>query len=67
MLANCAAGVVVGKVGTATASAQELLANALAANAELTPRYGIVLGNRKSTNGSSQSERIRIPAKVPYE
>jgi D-beta-D-heptose 7-phosphate kinase/D-beta-D-heptose 1-phosphate adenosyltransferase len=67
MLANCAAGVVVGKVGTATASAQELIANALATNAELTPRYGVMLGNRKSKNGSSKPKRIRIPAKVRYE
>jgi D-beta-D-heptose 7-phosphate kinase/D-beta-D-heptose 1-phosphate adenosyltransferase len=67
MLANCAAGVVVGKVGTATASAQELIANALATNAELTPRYGVMLGNRKSKNGSSEPKRIRIAAKVPYE
>jgi D-glycero-beta-D-manno-heptose-7-phosphate kinase len=52
MLANCAAGVVVGKVGTATATAQELLANVLASNADLTPRYGIVLGNGRPQNGN---------------
>jgi D-beta-D-heptose 7-phosphate kinase/D-beta-D-heptose 1-phosphate adenosyltransferase len=67
ILANCAAGVVVGKVGTATASPQELFANALAENAELTPRYGVVLKNRMSKNGSSEPERIRIPVQVSYE
>jgi D-glycero-beta-D-manno-heptose-7-phosphate kinase len=67
MLANCAAGVVVGKVGTATVSAQELLANTRASNAELTPRYGVMLGNRKSSNGSWEPQRIQIRAKVPYE
>jgi rfaE bifunctional protein kinase chain/domain len=50
ILANCAAGVVVGKVGTATASAQELLANTLLSKAELMPRYGVVLANRKSNS-----------------
>jgi len=40
-------------VGTATASAQELLANVFASNTDLTPRYGNVLGNgdRKMETG----------------
>ena len=67
ILANCAAGVVVGKVGTATATAQELLTNALASDAKLAPRYGTVLGNRKSKNGRLQAEQIRIPAGVSHE
>jgi rfaE bifunctional protein kinase chain/domain len=67
MLANCAAGVVVGKVGTATVNAQELLANTLASQAQLTPRYGVVLGNGKSKNGGPEPERIRKLAKVSYE
>jgi D-beta-D-heptose 7-phosphate kinase/D-beta-D-heptose 1-phosphate adenosyltransferase len=64
MLANCAAGVVVGKVGTATASAQELLANVLASNTERTPRYGIVLGNGGPQNGDRVPEQKGTPAKV---
>jgi D-glycero-beta-D-manno-heptose-7-phosphate kinase len=67
MLANCAAGVVVGKVGTATAKPEELLANTLTSQAELRPRYGVVLGNRKSNDGSPESERIPIGVEVPYE
>ncbi|MBV8586135.1 MAG: carbohydrate kinase [Verrucomicrobia bacterium] len=51
ILANCAAGVVVGKVGTATASAQELLRNVVACNGELTPRYGTSLGRHTRVNG----------------
>jgi rfaE bifunctional protein kinase chain/domain len=64
MLANCAAGVVVGKVGTATASAQELLANVFASNTDLTPRYGTVLGNRGPKNGDRVPEQKGTPAKV---
>jgi D-glycero-beta-D-manno-heptose-7-phosphate kinase len=60
MLANCAAGVVVGKVGTATA-------NTLASRVELTPRYGAALGNRKSKNGNSRTERVRRLASFSYE
>jgi bifunctional ADP-heptose synthase (sugar kinase/adenylyltransferase) len=67
MLANCAAGVVVGKVGTATATAQELLANVLSSNADLTPRYGIVLGNGRPQNGNRVPEQKRRPATVSYE
>jgi len=67
MLANCAAGVVVGKVGTATANAQELLANTLASRVELTPRYGAGLGNRKSKNGNSRPERVRRLTNSSYE
>ena len=40
MLANCAAGVVVGKVGTATTSPQELLRSIPASTFHLTPRSG---------------------------
>jgi D-glycero-beta-D-manno-heptose-7-phosphate kinase len=60
ILANCAAGVVVGKVGTATASASELLASVLASNGKLSPRYGAVLGNRNLRNGSSPLEQNRL-------
>jgi D-beta-D-heptose 7-phosphate kinase/D-beta-D-heptose 1-phosphate adenosyltransferase len=40
MLANCAAGVVVGKVGTATTSPQELLRSIPASSLQLAPRFG---------------------------
>jgi rfaE bifunctional protein kinase chain/domain len=67
MLANCAAGVVVGKVGTATASAQELLANVFASNTDLTPRYGTVLGNGGPKNGDRVLSRREGQQKFSYE
>jgi len=57
IVANRAAGVVVGKVGTATASAQELFENVLGSNAELTPRYGVVVGNSRPENGDRPKDR----------
>jgi D-glycero-beta-D-manno-heptose-7-phosphate kinase len=53
ILANCAAGVVVGKVGTATANTQELLASVSTCRAELAPRYGTTLGHSAHANGNS--------------
>jgi len=45
MLANCAAGVVVGKVGTATTTPQELLRSIPASSFKLAPRLGPALSS----------------------
>jgi pfkB family carbohydrate kinase len=66
-LLSSAAGVVVGKVGTATVDPQELLANTVASQAQLTPRYGVVLGNGKSKHGGREPQRVRNVVKVSYE
>jgi D-beta-D-heptose 7-phosphate kinase/D-beta-D-heptose 1-phosphate adenosyltransferase len=62
ILANCAAGVVVGKVGTATASAQEILTNVLTSNTELLPRHGVTLGSAPRLNAHSTTAAAVISA-----
>ena len=54
MLANYAAGVVVGKVGTATTSPQELLKSIPASDSQLVPDLKAMLERGNSQNGSSR-------------
>ena len=51
ILANCAAGVVVGKVGTATTTTHELMESLPVSTSLLDPHRGTVLNNEKCFNG----------------
>ena len=59
MLANYAAGVVVGKVGTATTTPQELLSSIPASNFQLIPR-----GHRRTSQSRTISTQLNDLAKI---
>jgi D-glycero-beta-D-manno-heptose-7-phosphate kinase len=60
ILANCAAGVVVGKIGTATATGEELISSVVSSNAKIRPRSGAELGYKIVSNGKSVLKGLGI-------